>query len=99
MSDAYQLSALEDKWLQTKDQEIRASDREWRMDDRNHSISRKEKGRVLFAVGKGRIGQMHISITEYGKRERKLRVCLKPYVLQSLVEWLKAGDLNRDPAV
>jgi hypothetical protein len=91
------MSDAEEIWLQARTQILTTNEWGWCMTEPDvTSFPSKEKVRVVVKVEKGRAGRLHISITEYGKRKRKLSVCLKPYTVPSLAEFLNSGGASDD---
>src|SRR6516225_6473240 len=77
----------------------RADERQWHMDDSDHSMtrSRDKRVRLLLGVEPGTEGQLRIRIIEIGKRERRTAVNLQYDTAQSLLEWL--NEYVKPPAV
>ena len=75
---------------------VTANEREWRVYDSDHALSRsRNTGTATLNLEKGSghtDGYLHIRTTEIDKagREKKLVVNLKPDTARSLVEWFNA---------
>ena len=72
---------------------VTANEREWRVDDSDHFIGYRKRGKAILSVTKGREGRLHVYIRHESKGqkwlvEKHLVIDLKPDTAHSLREWL-----------